>query len=50
MNLNPEALDHIPIQIFSDSDIAGIEVNAVETSESSGFICCHNFFISNFAF
>jgi len=36
MNLNPEALDQIPIQIFSDSDIAGIEVNAVETSESSG--------------
>jgi len=36
MNLNPEAIDHIPIQLFSDSDIAGIEVNAVETSESSG--------------
>jgi len=36
MNLNPEALDHIPIQLYSDSDIAGIEVNAVETSESSG--------------
>jgi len=36
MNLNPEALDHIPIQFFSDSDIAGIEVNAIETSESSG--------------
>ncbi|MCH7877152.1 MAG: hypothetical protein IIA20_02785 [Thaumarchaeota archaeon] len=36
MNLNPEALDHIPIQLFSDSDIAGIEVNAIETSESSG--------------
>jgi len=36
MNLNPEALDQIPIQLFSDSDIAGIVVNAVETSESSG--------------
>ena len=36
MNLNPESLDQLPIQIFSDSDIAGIEVNAVETSESSG--------------
>jgi len=36
MNLNPEALDHIPIQLFSDSDIAGITVVAVETSESSG--------------
>lgn len=36
MNLNPESLDNLPIQIFSDSDVAGIEVNAVETSESSG--------------
>jgi hypothetical protein len=36
MNLNPEALDNLPIQVFSDSDVAGIEVNAVETSESSG--------------
>jgi len=36
MNLNPEALDHVPVQLFSDSDIAGIEVNAIETSESSG--------------
>ncbi|QLH02394.1 hypothetical protein C5F47_01855 [Nitrosopumilus cobalaminigenes] len=36
MNLNPEALDNLPIQISSDSDVAGIEVNAVETSESSG--------------
>jgi len=36
MNLNPETLDHIQIQLFSDSDIAGIKVNAVETSESSG--------------
>jgi hypothetical protein len=36
MNLNPEALDDLPIQIFSDSDVAGIEVSAIETSESSG--------------
>ncbi|MCV0430632.1 hypothetical protein [Nitrosopumilus sp.] len=36
MNLNPEALDNLPVQVFSDSDVAGIEVNAVETSESSG--------------
>ncbi|NNL59603.1 MAG: hypothetical protein HKP31_09140 [Nitrosopumilus sp.] len=36
MNLNPEALDHIPVQISSNSDMAGIEVNAIETSESSG--------------
>lgn len=36
LNLNPESLDHIPIQISSDSDVAGIEVDAIETSESSG--------------
>jgi hypothetical protein len=36
MNLNPESLDNITVQLFSDSDVAGIEVNAVETSESSG--------------
>ena len=36
MNLNPETLDNIPIQIFSDSDLGGIEVTAVETSEDSG--------------
>ncbi len=35
-NLNPEALDNLKLQVFSDSDAAGIEVNAVETSESSG--------------
>jgi hypothetical protein len=36
MNLNPESLDTVPIHLFSDSDVAGIEVNAVETSVSSG--------------
>jgi hypothetical protein len=36
MNLNPEALDHIQIQIFSDSDSAGIEIEGIETSEISG--------------
>ncbi len=36
MNLNPEALDNLSIQFFSDSDVAGIVVNAVETSERSG--------------
>ncbi len=36
MNLNPEGLDHIPIRVSSDSDIAGIEVDAIETSERSG--------------
>jgi len=36
LNLNPEALDQIPIDVSSDSDVAGIKVNAIETSESSG--------------
>ena len=36
LNLNPEALDQIPVQISSDSDAAGIEVSAIESSESSG--------------
>ena len=36
MNLNPEALDRIPVQVFSDSDVAGVEVDAIETSENSG--------------
>ncbi len=36
MNLNPEALDNVTLQLFSDSDIGGIEITAVETSESSG--------------
>jgi hypothetical protein len=33
---NPEALDNLQIHVFSDSDVAGIKVNAIETSESSG--------------
>ena len=36
MNLNPEAIDQIPIEVFSDSDVGGIIANALETSESSG--------------
>ena len=36
MNLDPDSLDQVPIQIFSDSDVAGIVVDAVETSKSSG--------------
>ncbi len=36
LNLNPESLDHMPIQISSNSDVSGIEVDAIETSESSG--------------
>lgn len=36
MNLNPEAIDQIPVEVFSDSDVGGITVSAIETSESSG--------------
>ena len=36
MNLDPEALDRLLIQISSDSDIAGLEIDAVETSKDSG--------------
>jgi len=36
MNLNPEAIDQIEIQVSSNSDVAGITVNAIETSEESG--------------
>lgn len=44
MNLNPEGLDHMPIRVSSDSDVAGIEVDAIETSERSGV------FIANISF
>ncbi len=36
MNLNPESLDSVLIQFYSDSDAAGITIDAIETSESSG--------------
>ena len=36
LNLNPEALDQIPVQITSDSDEAGILASAVESREDSG--------------
>lgn len=36
MNLNPEALDHIPIKVFSDSDSAGIIIDEIEISEEAG--------------
>ena len=36
MNLNPEALDQIQVQVSSDSDVAGIEIDAVETGKDSG--------------
>ena len=36
MNLNPEAIDKIEVEISSDSDIAGIIINAIETDDNSG--------------
>lgn len=36
MNLNPEAIDQLPVEVYSDSDVGGITANAIETSESSG--------------
>ncbi len=41
MNLNPEILDNVSIQLFSDSDVAGIDVNAIETSKNSGSFVAH---------
>ncbi len=36
MNLNPEAIDQIDVQVSSASDVAGITITAIETSEESG--------------
>jgi len=36
MNINPEGIDQIEINISSDSDAAGIIAKAIETSEDSG--------------
>jgi len=36
MNLNPETVDRIEVQISSDSDVAGILVDAIETEDDSG--------------
>jgi hypothetical protein len=36
LNLNPEMIDSINIEVFSDSDAGGLLVNAIETSERSG--------------
>jgi len=47
LNLNPEALDQIPIKIYSDSDAAGIEVTGIETSKSSGIFVATITFTQN---
>ncbi len=47
LNLNPDALDQIPIKIYSDSDAAGIEVTGIETSKSSGIFVATITFTQN---
>jgi len=36
MNLNPESVDTIDINVFSDDDVAGINLQISETTENSG--------------
>ena len=43
MNLNPELIDTVLIDIFSDSDAAGIEINAIETGENTGYFVAEAF-------
>jgi len=44
MNLNPEAIDQFEVEVSSDSDVAGILVNVIETSEDSGMFESSIFF------
>ena len=46
MNLNPEASDTVTVEISSDSDVAGLTVDAVETSENSGIFVANVLFTS----
>ena len=46
MNLNPETLNKVPLHVFSDSDKAGILVDAIETEEDSGLFETQVFFTS----
>ena len=36
MNLNPEAIDQVLVEVSSNSDSAGITIEAIETSDDSG--------------
>jgi len=36
MNLNPETVDRILVEVLSDSDVAGILVDAIESEDDSG--------------
>lgn len=49
MNLNPEAVDQLQVEITSDSDIAGITADALETNNDSGVFEATITFSQNFA-
>ena len=36
MNLNPEAVDRLPVRVASDSDAAGVVLDLIETGEDTG--------------
>ena len=36
LNLNPEIIDTVLVEVFSDSDVGGLIITAIETSERSG--------------
>ncbi len=36
LNLNPEIIDTVMVEVFSDSDVGGLTITAIETSERSG--------------
>lgn len=44
MNLNPEAVDRVKVEVSSDSDTAGITTNAIETDDNSGLFEAEIFF------
>ena len=43
MNLNPELIDTVSIDVFSDSDVAGIKIDAIETGEDTGYFVAEAF-------
>ena len=47
MDLDPEALDRVELTVFSDSDLAGVRLAAVETGEDTGEFSASIFFTGN---
>lgn len=47
MNLNPEAPDRVEIAIYSDSDLAGTTLSAIETGDATGEFVGSVFFSGN---